>query len=251
MVSTPAGKRRICVAYDIAGYSSRDLHGQFDAQTQLAAILAAACASANLSESDYGIQQQGDGGLALLPTGGDVDDPRLLDSFLRTIDVELLEVNRFRARDKRLRLRVALHEGVVFAADHGYVGDAIVEVFRMCDATPTRESLVTNPDANMVIVVADRLYTDVFRYSLHGMPGEAFVRHTLQVKSFSGDGWIYVPGGNAAPATGAEATAPSATNSGERGTGASEVGEAENGNRSSIPEPIDLLAVLGEEPADF
>ena len=233
-MSTPAGKRRICVAYDIVGYSGRDLHGQFDAQSRLAVILGAGCAAAGLGENDYAIQQQGDGGLALLPTGGDVDDPRLFASFLQTIDAELVEVNRFRAPETRLRLRVALHEGVVFEADHGYVGAAVVEVFRMCDAAPTREALGANPDANMVIVVADRLYTDIFRYSLHGIPGEAFVRHDLRLKSFSGQGWIFVPGGNAAPAAkGRQAEADGA--------------RAQASKPSPKPEPIDLQTILGSD----
>lgn len=194
MVDMPAGRRRLCVAYDIAGYSSRALHAQFDAQSRLSEILGAACAAAGLDVEQYAIQQQGDGGLALLPTGGEIDDPRLIGAFLRTVAERLADINRLRSDAHRVRLRIALHEGVVFVADHGYVGDAIVAAFRMCDAEPVRRALADNPDADFVLVASDVLYRDVLRHGLHGVSGDAFVKHSLAVKSFAADGWIYLPG---------------------------------------------------------
>lgn len=197
-MNLPAGRRRLCVAYDIAGYSSRALYAQFDAQSRLSEILAAACAAAGLDVNEYAIQQQGDGGLALLPTGGEIDDPRLIGLFLRTVAERLADINLLRSSANRVRLRVAMHEGVVFVADHGYVGDAIVAAFRMCDAEPVRNALSGAPDTDFVLVASDTLYQDVLRHGLHGVSGDAFVRHALNVKSFAADGWIYLPGAAAA-----------------------------------------------------
>lgn len=230
-MSTPAGKRRICVAYDIAGYSGRDLHGQFDAQSRLAVILGAGCAAAGLGEHDYAIQQQGDGGLALLPTGGEIDEPRLIGTFMRTIAEQLEDANRFRSQDSRLRLRIALHEGVVFVADHGYVGDAIVAAFRMCDAAPVRRALADSPEADYVLVASDPLYQDVLRHGLHGVPGDAFVKHALSVKSFSADAWIYLAGAPTAP------TAPTAP-----------AAESPAAPAEAVPENLSLREILDLDP---
>jgi hypothetical protein len=209
-MKVPPGRRRLCVAYDIAGYSSRELRAQFDAQSRLSEILGAACSAAGLGAADYAIQQQGDGGLALLPTGGEIDEPRLIGTFMRTIAERLEDANRFRSRDSRLRLRIALHEGVVFVADHGYVGDAIVAAFRMCDADPVRRALADSPEADFVLVASDPLYQDVLRHGLHGVPGDAFVKRALSVKSFSADAWIHAAGAPSGPTAPAEPAEPPA-----------------------------------------
>jgi class 3 adenylate cyclase len=207
-VKVPPGRRRLCVAYDIAGYSSRELRAQFDAQSRLSEFLGAACASVGLAAEEYAIQQQGDGGLALLPTGGEIDEPRLIGTFMRTIAEQLEDANRFRSQDSRLRLRIALHEGVVFVADHGYVGDAIVAAFRMCDAAPVRRALAESPEADYVLVASDPLYQDVLRHGLYGVPGDAFAKQALSVKSFSADAWIYLAGAPTAPPTSPAPTPP-------------------------------------------
>ncbi|MEZ0094081.1 hypothetical protein [Streptacidiphilus sp. EB129] len=207
-MSVPAGNRRLCVAYDIESYSRRDQFSQFDAQSRLTELLDSACAAAGLAVGDCRFQQQGDGGLALLPTGGSVDDPRLIDAFVRSLITGLATVNRLRSAEARIRLRVAVHEGVVFTAAHGYVGGAVVDVFRMCDAAPTRSALIDNPRADLVLVAADGVYRDVLMHGHHTLPGDAFERHELRVKDYAGVGWIHVPGRVVPPAaSGATASA--------------------------------------------
>lgn len=190
----------MCVAYDVEGYSALGQEAQFDVQRRLRALIDGACDRAGLSPGEYEVQPQGDGGLALLPTGGKVDEPRLIASFLRAVTAELGGVNGPRDAGSRIRLRMALHEGVVYRADHGYVGDAVVESFRMCDAGPVRDALRRNPAADLVLVAADRLYQDVLRHGHHGIPGDSFVRHLLRVKLFEAHGWLWVPGGDSGPA---------------------------------------------------
>ncbi|MFD8419975.1 hypothetical protein [Streptomyces sp. NPDC059466] len=188
------------MAYDVEGYSGLGQEAQFDVQRRLQALLDGACGRAGLSPGEYEVQPQGDGGLALLPTGDKVDEPLLLASFLRAVTAELGGVNGPRDPGIRIRLRMALHEGVVYRADHGYVGDAVVEAFRMCDAGPVRDALRRNPAADLVLVAADRLYQDVLRHGHHGLPGDSFVRHLLRVKLFEAPGWLFVPGGDSGPA---------------------------------------------------
>jgi hypothetical protein len=193
----PAGVRRLCVAYDIEDYSTRRNRGQLAAQDQLARVIRDACAAAGLADEDFRAQHQGDGGLVLLPTGGEIDEPLLISAFLGSLEASLREVNRGAEGGEPIRLRVALREGIVFTAAHGYAGDAVVDAFRMCDAPAVRRILKANPDADLVIVVSDGLHRDVVRHGDHGLPGDAFVRHPLQVKQFSDTAWVYVPGGDA------------------------------------------------------
>ena len=196
----PAGVRRLCVAYDLENYSTRSNRGQLAAQDRLSRVILAACAATGLAERDYDIQRQGDGGLVVLPTGGTIDEPLLIAAFLLSVESSLRIMNRYLpdADADRIRMRVALHEGILFAASHGYAGDAVVDAFRMCDAPPVRRALALNPGADLVIVASNGLYRDVLRHGDHGLPGGPYVRHELQVKQFSDTGWIFVPGGNAA-----------------------------------------------------
>jgi hypothetical protein len=50
--------------------------------------------------------------------------------------------------------------------------------------------------------VADALYRDVLSQGYHGLPGSAFTPVEVQVKSYSGKAWIYLPGGSQAPGAG-------------------------------------------------
>lgn len=226
MASMGAGTRKLCVAYDVEHYSQRGTRREYATQQRLSDVLAFAFSEAGLTAEDYELQEQGDGGLALLPTGGTVDEPRLLVSLLSALRTGLIELNEDLVEEARVRLRVALHEGVVHSAPHGYVGPAVIEVCRLRDAAPVRNALADS-DAVLVAVVADGLYRDVLSQGYHGLPGAAFAPVDVQVKTFSARAWIYLPGEPlppgvnlaAAPASAprqAPAVPPSAGASGDR-----------------------------------
>lgn len=73
--------------------------------------------------------------------------------------------------------------------------------------------------------MADGLYRDVLSQGYHGLPGSAFTRVDVQVKTFSARAWIYLPGesltqSGANPAT--AAGAPRASRTGRRQPAAAE-----------------------------
>lgn len=187
------GTRKLCVAYDVEHYSQRGTRREYATQRRLVDVLEFAFAKAGLAPGQYELQEQGDGGLALLPTGGSVDEPRLIVGLLRGLQNALAELNDDLVDEAKVRLRVGLHEGVVHPAAHGYVGPAVIEVCRLRDADPVRDALAAST-APMVAVVADGLYRDVLSQGYHGLPGAAFSPVHVQVKSYQGRAWIYLPG---------------------------------------------------------
>jgi len=187
------GTRRLCVAYDVEHYSQRGTRREYATQRRLVDVLEFAFGEAGLAPGQYELQEQGDGGLALLPTGGSVDEPRLIVDLLRALGNALAELNDDLVDEAKVRLRVGLHEGVVHPAAHGYVGPAIIEVCRLRDADPVRDALAAST-APMVAVVADGLYRDVLSQGYHGLAGTAFTPVHVQVKSYQGRAWIYLPG---------------------------------------------------------
>jgi hypothetical protein len=186
------GIRKLCVAYDVEHYSGRGTRREYETQQRLADVLEFAFEEAGVASTDREVQEQGDGGIALLPTGGAVDEPRLIVGLLRGLRTGLAELNEDLVEAARVRLRVALQDGVVHRAAHGYAGPAVVEVCRLRDAEPVRQALGAS-SGSMVVAVADSLYRDVLAHGYHGLPGSAFVPVEVHVKTFSGRAWIYRP----------------------------------------------------------
>lgn len=193
MAGMQPGIRKLCVAYDVEHYSGRGTRREYAAQQRLSDLLEFAFGEAGVPPGSPEVQEQGDGGIALLPTGGTVDEPRLIADLLRALVTGLVELNEDLVEQARIRLRAGLHEGVVHRAAHGYVGPAVVEVCRLRDADAVRSALAGS-DAPMVAVVADGLYRDVLSQGHHGLLASAFAPVDVTVKTFTGRAWIYLPG---------------------------------------------------------
>lgn len=133
------GSRRLCVAADAESYSSRDVRGQLDVQRRLVEVLEAATRYAGLDRNLWTTQPQGDGELALLPLG--LDEPRAVADLLRELAVALRRLNRGLVPQARLRLRVAVHTGMVYPGRNGFAGSAVVQVCRLRDSDDLRRTL--------------------------------------------------------------------------------------------------------------
>jgi hypothetical protein len=192
MAGMQPGVRKLVVAYDVEQYSGRGTRREYATQQRLSDILEFAFRESGVPVDGVQIQQQGDGGLALLTTGGAVDEPRLIVGLINAFVRGLLELNEDLVHDARVRLRVGLHEGVVHPAAHGYVGPAVIEACRLRDADPVRSALAGS-DAPLVVAVADGLYRDVLSHGYHGLPASTFAPVEVRVKSYSGKAWIYLP----------------------------------------------------------
>jgi hypothetical protein len=193
------GIRKLCVAYDVEHYSDRGTRREYDTQQRLAGILDFAFREAGVPPAGHEVQEQGDGGMAFLPTGGTVDEPRLIVGLLNALRTGLTDLNEDLVEAAKVRLRVGLQEGVVHRAAHGYVGPAVVEVCRLRDAEAVRQALARS-GGPLVAAVADSLYRDVLAHGYHGLPGSAFIPVDVHVKTFSGKAWIYQPGADGGPA---------------------------------------------------
>jgi len=202
----PEGIRKLCVAYDVEHYSGRGTRREYATQERLAEVLDFAFREAGLAPAAYEVQEQGDGGIAFLATGGTVDEPRLIVHLLKALEIGLAELNADLVGPAQVRLRVGLHEGVVHRAPHGYVGPAVIEACRLRDADTVRGALASS-GGPLVVVAADSLYHDVLAHSYHGLQGTAFTEVQVNVKNFAAKAWIYLPGAPQ-PASQAAAEAP-------------------------------------------
>jgi hypothetical protein len=198
-VGMPAGVRKLLVAYDVEHYTGRGRRLEFSTQQRLVDVLTFAFSEAGVPAGGYELQEQGDGGLALLPTGEGVDEPRMVVGLINALTAGLGELNEDLVSRAQVRLRVGLHEGVVNRAAHGFTGLAVDDVCRLRDSGTVRDMLAGS-QAPLVVVVADHLYRDVLADSKHTLRGANFTRATVAAKEFTGTAWIYLPATAHAPA---------------------------------------------------
>jgi hypothetical protein len=183
---------RLCVAADVVGYSSRTPATAERVQRDLVRILAEGRTAAGIAADAVDPQPQGDGQFTVLPVG--LDEADVIPRLLRGVSVALAARNAAEPVD-RIRLRIALHRGLVKEADNGWVGRAAIAVHRILDSPPLRSSLTEHPEADWALAVPDVLFADVLSTG-DDPPPKAFRPATvdLPAKGFLEQVWLYVPG---------------------------------------------------------
>jgi hypothetical protein len=184
---------RSILTMDIEGYSNRSNPAQASLRAALYDLAAASAADAGLDWSEFGIEDAGDSILLFIPAA--VPPARLAGSFIRALDERLAERALQTSPEYSMRLRVALHHGLVDQDAHGWSGDAINLTARLLDAQPLRDVLKAANRARLVFIVSDDLYQDVIRHQYRTIDTAAYRPVTFDVKQQRGiTGWIFVPG---------------------------------------------------------
>ncbi|QXJ21939.1 hypothetical protein AGRA3207_002855 [Actinomadura graeca] len=167
-------------------------------------VLAAAFEDSGLGDTWKGlrfVQSTGDGVLAVLPHEV---APRLADPFPRRLQDELAaSAPGLRARGMRLRLRVAMHVGLVDdeRPDAPGISAATVDVNRLVDGPPLRDAL---RDSDPEVTYAAFLFSaEMFSvYVAGGRTGlreSQFTEVAIAVKQFARHAHLYVPKPSRAP----------------------------------------------------
>lgn len=189
----PAGAAvRLCMAADVVGYSRRRNDEAEVLQRDLVEVLGRARRAAGIADGEVRPQPQGDGQFTVLPVG--VDESAVIPALLGELERRLTGRNRGRPAEQAMRLRVALHRGLVREGANGWIGDAAIAVHRILDSEPLRAALRDKPAAAYALGVPDVLYRDVIRHTarppLAGDFREMVV--DLPAKDFVERGWLYV-----------------------------------------------------------
>ncbi len=190
--------RRLLVSADMENYSGRTNVLQHRAQLAFQRIMEEATAEIGLRRVGWRIQQGGDGELAILPPG--TSERVIVTRLAPVVDRLLREHNQGLRSEAKVRLRLAVHQGLVHLdGANGFPSEAIVHVSRLVDSPILKAALRRFPGANVALVVSDSLYQDVVRHYQDLRPEQfARVSADLPEKNFRATAWIYVPGENAA-----------------------------------------------------
>ncbi|MFC3741229.1 hypothetical protein [Paractinoplanes deccanensis] len=183
------------IVADTELYSARNSVLQHYAQAAFDEALASAGSAAGVDRQQWHRQPSGDGELAVLPP--DIDEPLLLSAFLPALDTYLRRYNADRAAHARVRLRVAIHQGLIFLdSRNGFAGGAVNDAARLVDAPVLKSAFKAFPEANVACIVSDTIHRDVVTGGYDGIRPERFRRVTVDLpeKSFSAVAWIQIVG---------------------------------------------------------
>ncbi|CAL9415008.1 hypothetical protein [Nocardiopsis dassonvillei] len=206
-------QRRLTIAVDAEGYSSRSFDGMKEVQRGLREVLDHVDEHGDLDRVDWDRQPQGDGEVAVLPPG--TIEATAISNFIRGLSTALHHYNKSRNKEYRLRLRIAIDQGNIAVGEFGFIGNAVNAVCRMRDSDALRAALTSHPGAPFVVAVSDSIYSDVVVHGQEDLYRFTFNRHQLANKDFQTTAWVHVSddsttrAGHRAPDDTSDHTAPS------------------------------------------
>lgn len=177
---------------DAKEYSSRNEVDQHELQQAIVDVYEEAARRAKLDRTGWTTQSGGDGELAVLPRNELMT--QVIDEFPFALCDVLVEHNSSVREAMRLRMRLALHEGLVRPAAGGFAGEGVIVVSRMVDSEISRQALTACPDAVLVLLLSQTLYNEYVRQGHTLAPPEVFREVSISVKAYRDTAWLLVPG---------------------------------------------------------
>ncbi|TCO58048.1 hypothetical protein [Actinocrispum wychmicini] len=185
-------RRSLYVGVDIRGYGAAPEQRQEKWQETLLRCLDRAAASMRLNRQTWARQQHGDAELCVLPA--EEPEPLVVDGFTRRLESELRVYNEEVMPWARLRLRMAVHHGVVVDGPNGYPCRDAVVVSRLLNSKPLRGVLEQWPQANLAVMLSELVYHSVVEAGHTSLRTDQFRRLAVREKEFKGYGWLWLPG---------------------------------------------------------
>lgn len=199
MDSASPGIRRMCIAVAAHAPDGCDAAAAYRAQVRGSAALGDACRSAGLDRvlvnavhADRGEQGE-DAMVALLPAG--IDEPRAVTSLVSALDEELRRANGSRDETGRVRLRMAIHEGVTVLTHGGFAGRAVDRARRLACSPPLQAAFGAYPGADLIVMLSGQVYDDVTQFGDPYLAPDLFQRTEIAgpARGYRDTGWIFVP----------------------------------------------------------
>ena len=131
--------------------------------------------------------------LAILPV--DTPEPTVVGALASCLDRILRQENRHLLPQAKVRLRMAVHEGLVHLdSANGYAGDAVNTVCRLRDAGCLKQALAVFQDAALALIVSEPIYREVVARRYDGIRDNRFRRIFIddEEKQFRSEAWMCV-----------------------------------------------------------
>ncbi|MET8461562.1 hypothetical protein ABZ422_20050 [Micromonospora zamorensis] len=190
---------------DIEGFGGRPNPVQRQVRADLYQVVRTALTEAGLDPARIDQEDRGDGILMVDP---DVSVLALAGRFVRELDYGLREKARTSSAIARIRLRVAIHQGMCEHDGEGWVGAAVNTTARLVDAPPLKAALAAAERVNLALIVSRQVFDEVIRHDYRSIDSSTFERVAIDAKELRGEtAWIQVPGYSYPPGVMAAPTA--------------------------------------------
>ncbi len=177
-------------AVDICAFGARrDLRTQLHLRRELYGLIAEACRITRVPWFDCYREDRGDGVLFVVPP--DVAADHLLDPFAHHLAMVLRRYNELAGPTAQLRLRLAVHAGLIHRDDHGVAGAALIHLFRLLEA-PAFKRVAGGIAGDLAMIVSDRLFTDAVEGGGLVDPA-AYTCQRITCKETRASVWIWTP----------------------------------------------------------
>ncbi|MEU5672091.1 hypothetical protein ABZ749_17340 [Micromonospora sp. NPDC047753] len=227
-------ERRLLISVDMERYSRRSNLQQYEAQRYFRELLHEAADTVGLDRVAWTTQQAGDGELAIVPR--EVSESRVIGKFVPELNRRLRSHNSSRLPVARIRLRVAVHQGLVHLdGANGFPGNAVVFVCRLCEADPVKKALAAFPEAGVALVVSTEIFRDVVSEYPEEMRPERFLRIEVAHpdKEFREHAWLCVVDEDLSGVSVPGVVPPDGEGSAQAVEESADNGEAEAANRAA------------------
>jgi hypothetical protein len=189
--ATVGATQHTIVEMDVAGSGSRDDQLQLRMRDDLRGLTDRALAAQRQDASQIDQGDLGDGIRLIVPAT--ISPGPFLTSFVPALERALREHRRTFHDIARLRLRVAIHAGLLQRDSSGWFGQPLVHCKRLIDAQRVRETLARALDADLVVVVSAEFYAAVVCHG-HWLTPADFHQVDINEKETQTIAWVHVPG---------------------------------------------------------
>ncbi|MEW1838726.1 hypothetical protein AB0392_12290 [Nonomuraea angiospora] len=183
---------RLMITSDIEDYGGRRDGDQVQLQKQLIRVFDMAAGAAGLELLSWKRQPQGDGEFTVLPPN--TDATVILGPFVTALAQGIEAINRGRFR---MRLRLAVHAGPIHVEGAaGSPGGHAVQSGRLIGAAPLRAAMSACQEADLGVIVSDRIFEDFVGQGYGGPSPEDFRHVHVKAKSNEYRAYVHLPGHN-------------------------------------------------------
>jgi hypothetical protein len=186
------GIRRVCVAVEAEPSGGHSVMEHAIARRDMSRLLASLCGAPAFLELSLSQQRTGDSDVIVFPVG--IDEPRILTLLVRWVTRAVYRANTG-WDSRRLRLRMAAHEGVTTLVAGVFDGPAVLEARALVTAAPLRAVLAAAPSADLAVLFSSRLRDDLSGFD-ECLDVSDFTQLELQPRPGAGaeePGWLLVP----------------------------------------------------------